>query len=84
MPSSYKASAVGSDLVPDPDHGMEGIETEEQPVANVVRNRTTRTKLMDFIKLALVIYFGIIHATATKSQELNDRIKRHSVALTSR
>src|SRR5215467_7105301 len=50
---------------------MEGIETEEQPVANVVRNRTTRIKLMGFIKTSLAVYFGIIHVTATKSQGLN-------------
>src|SRR5262245_11183095 len=60
---------------------MEGIETEEQPAAKIVRNRATRIELMGFIKTGPgSLFFGIIHATATKSQELNARIKRHSVA----
>src|SRR4030095_4692626 len=45
VPSSYKASAVGSGLAADPGHGM-----EEQPVDQVIRNRTIRVEMMALIR----------------------------------
>src|SRR5262245_23927011 len=59
---------------------MEGIETEEQPIADVVKNRTTKIKLMGFIKTCRSGLFG----DNTRHRYEESRIKRHLLPLTSR
>jgi hypothetical protein len=56
---------VGSGLAAEAGHGIDGIETEEQPGAQIIKSRAIRIKLMALIRTRPSGFFRIIHAAAT-------------------
>jgi hypothetical protein len=54
---------VGSGFVAEADHGIEGIEMEEQPPNQVAKSRASRMDLNVLIELTLSA-FAIIYGTA--------------------